>query len=87
MSTGAAHFRSSPPLLATRDRTIHVGCPSADNLRLVRRLEKGGSGSSGLEFSGSALMLQAAVGNGYTLDAFTLGEDRLGPAEVDVGRG
>jgi hypothetical protein len=25
-------------------------CPSADNLRLVRRLEKGGSGSSGLEF-------------------------------------
>jgi hypothetical protein len=25
-------------------------CPSADNLRLVRRFEKGGSGSSGLEF-------------------------------------
>ena len=27
-----------------------VRCPSADNLRLVRRFEKGGSGSSGLEF-------------------------------------
>ena len=25
-------------------------CPSADKLRLVRRFEKGGSGSSGLEF-------------------------------------
>ena len=25
-------------------------CPSADNLRLVRRFAKGGSGSSGLEF-------------------------------------
>ena len=25
-------------------------CPSADDLRLVRRFEKGGSGSSGLEF-------------------------------------
>ena len=25
-------------------------CPSSDNLRLVRRFEKGGSGSSGLEF-------------------------------------
>jgi putative transposase len=26
------------------------GCPSADDLRLIRRFEKGGSGSSGLEF-------------------------------------
>ena len=25
-------------------------CPSADNLRPIRRFEKGGSGSSGLEF-------------------------------------
>jgi hypothetical protein len=25
-------------------------CPSSGNLRLVRRFEKGGSGSSGLEF-------------------------------------
>jgi hypothetical protein len=25
-------------------------CPSADDLRLIRRFEKGGSGSSGLEF-------------------------------------
>ena len=31
-------------------------------------------------------MLQAAVCDGCTLDAFSLGEDRLGPAEVDVGR-
>ena len=27
-----------------------IDCPSSDNLRLVRRFEKGGSGSSGLEF-------------------------------------
>jgi len=26
------------------------GCPSSDDLRLVRRFVKGGSGSSGLEF-------------------------------------
>jgi len=32
-------------------------------------------------------MLQAAVCDSCTLDAFTLGEDCLGPAEVDVGRG
>ena len=32
-------------------------------------------------------MLQAAVCDGCTLDAFTFGEDRLSPAEVDVGRG
>ena len=32
-------------------------------------------------------MLQAAVCDGCTLDAFTLDEDYLGPAEVDVGRG
>ena len=32
-------------------------------------------------------MLQAAVCDGCTLDAFTLDEDCLGPAEVDVGRG
>jgi ABC-type nitrate/sulfonate/bicarbonate transport system substrate-binding protein len=27
-----------------------LACPSADDLRLIRRFEKGGSGSSGLEF-------------------------------------
>src|SRR6516225_12225395 len=27
-----------------------IGCPSSDDLRLVRRFVKGGSGSSGLEF-------------------------------------
>ena len=32
-------------------------------------------------------MLQAAVCDGCTLDAFTLDEDCLGPAEVDVGQG
>jgi hypothetical protein len=31
-------------------------------------------------------MLQAAVCDGCTLDAFTLDEDYLGPSEVDVGR-
>ena len=31
-------------------------------------------------------MLQAAVCDGCTLDAFTLGKDYLGPAEVDVSR-
>ena len=32
-------------------------------------------------------MLQAAVCDGWTLNAFTLDEDCLGPAEVAVGRG
>ena len=32
-------------------------------------------------------MLQATVCDGCTLDALTFGEDCLGPAEVDVGRG
>ena len=33
------------------ERLFEVGrCPSADDLRLIRRFEKGGSGSSGLEF-------------------------------------
>jgi len=32
-------------------------------------------------------MLQAAVCDGCTPDAFTLDEDCFGPAEVDVGRG
>ena len=32
-------------------------------------------------------MLQASVCDGGTLDALTLGKDRLGPAEVNVGRG
>jgi hypothetical protein len=32
-------------------------------------------------------MLQATGCDGCTLDAFTRGEDCLGPAEVDVGRG
>ncbi len=32
-------------------------------------------------------MLQASVCDGCSLDAFSLGEDCLGPAEVDVGRG
>jgi hypothetical protein len=32
-------------------------------------------------------MLQASVCDGCTLDAFSLGQDCLGPAEVDVGRG
>jgi hypothetical protein len=31
-------------------------------------------------------VLQAAVCDGCTLNAFTLGKDCLGPAEVDVGR-
>ena len=31
-------------------------------------------------------MLQAAVCDGCTLDAFTLGKDYLGPVEVDVSR-
>ena len=31
------------------DEAVKV-CPSADDLRLIRRFEKGGSGSSGLEF-------------------------------------
>ena len=30
-------------------------CPSSDNLRLIRRLAKGGSGSSGLEFKRPAV--------------------------------
>jgi hypothetical protein len=30
-------------------------------------------------------MLQAAVCDGVTLDAFAFCEDRLGPAEVDIG--
>ena len=67
--------------------TKEVKCPSADNLRLVRRFAKGGSGSSGLSLSGLQLMLQASDCDSYTLDAFTLGEDNLGPAGVDVGRG
>lgn len=37
--------------------------------------------------SGLQLMLQASVCDGCSLDAFSLGEDCLGPAEVDVGRG
>ena len=36
--------------------------------------------------SGLQLTLQAAVRGGCTLDAFTLGEDCLGRAEVDVGQ-
>lgn len=32
-------------------------------------------------------MLQAAVCDGGTLDALTLGQDRLGPSEVNVSRG
>ena len=32
-------------------------------------------------------MLQASVFERFTLDALTLGEGRLGPAEVDIGRG
>jgi hypothetical protein len=32
-------------------------------------------------------MLQASVCDGCTLNAFTLGEDCPGSAEVDVGRG
>src|SRR3981189_1654694 len=32
-------------------------------------------------------MLQASVCDSCTLDAFSLGQDCLGPAEVDVGRG
>ena len=32
-------------------------------------------------------MLQAAVCDGCTLDALTLGKDCLGPIEVDVSRG
>ena len=31
-------------------------------------------------------MLQAAVCDGCTLDAFTFGKDYLGPVEVDVSR-
>jgi hypothetical protein len=31
-------------------------------------------------------MLQASVCDGCSLDAFSLGEDYLGPTEVDVGR-
>ena len=37
----------SPGMFARR---FIADCPSADKLRLVRRFEKGGSGSSGLEF-------------------------------------
>jgi len=33
-----------------RLETKAIDCPSADDLRLIRRFEKGGSGSSGLEF-------------------------------------
>ena len=32
-------------------------------------------------------MLQAAMGDGHAFDPLTLGEDGLGPAEVDVCRG
>jgi len=53
-----------PLLLATQEdfyRPVCIGstgtfaspacsCPSSDNLRLIRRFEKGGFGSSGLEF-------------------------------------
>jgi hypothetical protein len=34
----------------TSIRVLAAECPSADNLRLVRRFAKRGSGSSGLEF-------------------------------------
>ena len=33
-----------------RSDIISKECPSANDLRLIRRFEKGGSGSSGLEF-------------------------------------
>ena len=46
--------RSVPTPLADRDDRPPASspddCPSADDLRLIRRFEKGGSGSSGLEF-------------------------------------
>ena len=38
------------PALVYTDGAFQKKCPSSDNLRLVRRFEKGGSGSSGLEF-------------------------------------
>ena len=33
----------------------YAECPSSDNLRLIRHFEKGGSGSSGLEFKRPAV--------------------------------
>ena len=37
-------------LVEQSDLSMRLTCPSADDLRLIRRFEKGGSGSSGLEF-------------------------------------
>jgi hypothetical protein len=45
VAMGTTVFRIRIELIFRR-----CGCPSADNLRLVGRFAKGGSGSSGLEF-------------------------------------
>ena len=47
----AVLFVSSVRLMGADGGTI---CPSSDNLRLVRRFEKGGSGSSGLEIQAAS---------------------------------
>ena len=44
-ATGRPGYHPSPML-----KLYIYGCPSSDDLRLVRRFVKGGSGSSGLEF-------------------------------------
>jgi len=61
-------------------------CPSSDDLRLVRRFAKRGSGSSGVRLGGLQPVLQATVCNSLTLDTLTLSQDCLGSAEVDVSR-
>ena len=50
-------------------------CPSSDDLRLVRRFAKRGSGSSGVRLGGLQPVLQAAVSNGLSLDPFSFGQD------------
>src|ERR1700748_1740860 len=61
-------------------------CPSSDDLRLVRRFAKRGSGSSGVRLGGLQPVLQATVCNSLTLDTLTLSQDCLCSAEVDVSR-
>ena len=61
-------------------------CPSSDDLRLVRRFAKRGSGSSGVRLGGLQPVLQATVCNSGTLNALAFGEDCLSSPEVDIGR-
>ena len=80
-----AHHRAK---LVARERVELDGlCPSSDSFESVERRNRGRLWLIWFMLGGFPLVLQASFWDGMAFDPFSLQQDCLAPAEVDIGGG